>query len=162
MDCAVTVLFYFAGISNNKVKWLVLSESSQYTTRLWLVHFSSASLVNLHTIKMLKAVDNLDVRQTAIENNISVTYCHWDVVILVMWYNVWMQITKIKINKVNFYKIFEEEGSLWVVYRTYKYISQDCDVIRFLSVCCAYDDSIASRYSDDESDQRNITGIDST
>ena len=79
-----------------------------------------------------------------------------------MWYNVWMQITKIKINKVNFYKIFEEEGSLWVVYRTYKYISQDCDVIRFLSVCCAYDDSIASRYSDDESDQRNITGIDST
>ena len=36
------------------------------------------------------------------------------------------------------------------------------DVIRFLSVCCAYEDNITSRYSDDESDQSDITGIDST
>jgi hypothetical protein len=39
-------------------------------------------------------------------------------------------------------------------------VSQDCNVIRFLSVCCAYEDNIASRYSDDESDQSDITGID--
>jgi hypothetical protein len=41
-------------------------------------------------------------------------------------------------------------------------VSQDCDVNRFLSVCCAYEDIIASRYSDDESDQSDITDIDST
>ena len=40
--------------------------------------------------------------------------------------------------------------------------SQDCDVIRFLSVYRAYEDNIASRYSDDENDQSDITGIDST
>jgi hypothetical protein len=34
-----------------------------------------------------------------------------------------------------------------------------CDVIRFLSVCCAYEDNIACRYSDDESEQSNITGM---
>jgi hypothetical protein len=36
------------------------------------------------------------------------------------------------------------------------------DVNRFLSVCCAYEDIIASRYSDDESDQSDIADIDST
>ena len=41
-------------------------------------------------------------------------------------------------------------------------VSQDCDFIRFLLVCCTYEDNIASRYSDDESDQSNIKGINST
>jgi hypothetical protein len=41
-------------------------------------------------------------------------------------------------------------------------VSQDCDVNRFLSVCYAYEDIIASRYSDDESDQSGSTDIDST
>jgi hypothetical protein len=41
-------------------------------------------------------------------------------------------------------------------------VSQDCDIIQFLSICCAYEDNIASRYYNDESDQSDITGIDST
>jgi hypothetical protein len=41
-------------------------------------------------------------------------------------------------------------------------LSQDCEVILVVSVCCAYEDSIASRYYDDESDQRDITCINST
>jgi hypothetical protein len=35
-------------------------------------------------------------------------------------------------------------------------------VFRFLSICCAYENNIASRYPDEESDQSDITGIDST
>ena len=40
-------------------------------------------------------------------------------------------------------------------------VGQDCDVIRFLSVSCAYEDNIASRYSVDRSNESDITGIDS-
>jgi hypothetical protein len=32
----------------------------------------------------------------------------------------------------------------------------------FLSVLCTYEDNIASRYSDDKSDESDITGMDST
>jgi hypothetical protein len=41
-------------------------------------------------------------------------------------------------------------------------VSQDCEVIRFLSDSCAYEDNIASRYSDDKGNESDITGIDST
>jgi hypothetical protein len=41
-------------------------------------------------------------------------------------------------------------------------VSQDCDVIRFSSVYCTYEDNMASRYDDDESDQSEKPGIDSS
>ena len=41
-------------------------------------------------------------------------------------------------------------------------VSQYCEVIRFLSVCCTNEDNLASRYSDDKSEESDITGIDST
>ena len=57
-------------------------------------------------------------------------------------------------------------GNLWFIVKVYHeyliLLSQDCEVILFLSVCSAYEDSIASRYSDDKSDESHITGIDST
>ena len=41
-------------------------------------------------------------------------------------------------------------------------LSQDCDVILFLSVCCTYEVNMVSWYSDDENDQNDIRDIDST
>ena len=41
-------------------------------------------------------------------------------------------------------------------------VRQDCEVFRFLSVFCAYENSIDSRYPDEECDQSDITSIDST
>jgi hypothetical protein len=57
-------------------------------------------------------------------------------------------------------------GNLWFIVKVYHeyliLLSQDCEVIMFLSVWSAYEDSIASRYSDDKSNESHITGIDST
>jgi hypothetical protein len=59
-----------------------------------------------------------------------------------------------------------KQTNVWFIVEVYHeyllLLSQDCEVIRFLSVCSAYEDSIVSRYSDDESDQRDITCINST